>query len=131
MQRGDICVESTSDILQIKKNYIHIFYLFRKRLFVLPNGGHFPNDPITPGVCVVQIAIDLFSHLRLQEYILSQAKNIKFIQIIRPHEYEQVEYRLSWEPLDDGNFAVKVVVAHNDTVFSKMSVILTSLNKNK
>lgn len=93
--------------------------------------GHFPNDPITPGVCVVQIAIDLFSHLRRQEYILSQAKNIKFIQIIRPHEYEQVEYRLSWEPLDDGNYTVKVVVAHNETIFSKMSVILTALTENK
>lgn len=93
--------------------------------------GHFPNDPITPGVCVVQIAIDLFTHLRRQEYILSQAKNIKFIQIIRPHEYEQVEYRLSWEPLDDGNYTVKVVVAHNETIFSKMSVILTALTENK
>lgn len=94
-------------------------------------GGHFPNDPITPGVCVVQIAIDLFSHLRQQEYILSQAKNIKFIQIIRPREYEQVNYHLSWEPLDDGSYAVKAVVAHNETVFSKMSVILTTFTQNK
>ena len=93
--------------------------------------GHFPNDPITPGVCVVQIAIDLFSHLRLQEYILSQAKSIKFIQIIRPNEYEQVDYHLTWEPLEDNSFQVKVVVSNNDTVFSKMSVILTTLTENK
>ena len=94
-------------------------------------GGHFPNDPITPGVCVVQIAIDLFSHIRQQKYILSQAKSIKFIQIIRPQKYEQVDYHLTWEPLEDNSFQVKVVVSHNDTVFSKMSVILTTLTENK
>ena len=93
--------------------------------------GHFPSDPITPGVCVVQIAIDLFSHLRRQEYILAQAKSIKFIQIIRPREYEQVEYRLSWEPLDDNSFTVKAVVAHNETIFSKISLTLNTLTQNK
>lgn len=84
--------------------------------------GHFPNDAITPGVCVVQIAVDLFSHLMREEYHLARAKNIKFLQIIRPEEHDTIHYQLTWEPLDNKTFGVKVVVSNGDAVFTKMSI---------
>ncbi len=90
--------------------------------------GHFPTDAITPGICIIQIAVDLFSHIQNQEYFLIQAKNVKFLQIIRPDEYGVVEYRLSWEPIDNGSYFVKVVVVHNEIVFSKMSIILSTIS---
>lgn len=84
--------------------------------------GHFPGDAITPGVCVVQIAVDLFSHLQGRAFALAQAKNIKFINIIKPDEHPEVEYQLSWEALDNGNFKIKATVTDNDTTFSKIVI---------
>ncbi len=84
--------------------------------------GHFPDDAITPGVCVVQVAVDLFSHLMRDEYRLARARNVKFLQIIRPDEHPEIQYRMAWEPSDDGTYAVKAVVDGGDRVFSKMSI---------
>lgn len=84
--------------------------------------GHFPNEAITPGVCIVQMAVDLFSHLMQGKYQLLRAKNVKFLQIIRPDEHETVCYQISWEPLEDQAYAIKAVVSNGDTVFTKMSI---------
>lgn len=84
--------------------------------------GHFPDDPITPGVCIIQMAVDLFSHGMQQEYHLLKAKNVKLIQIIRPKEHPEVHYRLTWEKTEDGPFAVKVLVDDGPVTFSKMSL---------
>jgi 3-hydroxyacyl-[acyl-carrier-protein] dehydratase len=86
--------------------------------------GHFPDDPITPGVCIIQMAVDLFSRTMRGEYHLLKAKNVKLIQIIRPNEHPEVHYRLTWEKTEDGPFAVKVLVDGGEVTFSKMSVLM-------
>lgn len=84
--------------------------------------GHFPDSPITPGVCIVQIAVDLLSHLSGRNLQLTQAKNVKFLQIIRPEEHESIQYQLSWEAIGNNAFTLKAVVSDGDTVFTKMSI---------
>lgn len=86
--------------------------------------GHFPNDAITPGVCVIQIAVDLFSHTIQQAHHLVKAKNVKFLQIIRPNEHPEIHYRLTWEKTEEKLFAVKVLVDDGNVTFSKMSLQL-------
>ena len=84
--------------------------------------GHFPNDAITPGVCVIQMAVDLFSHTMQQAHHLMKAKNVKFLQVIRPNEHPEIHYRLNWEKTEDELFAVKVLVDDGAVTFSKMSL---------
>lgn len=84
--------------------------------------GHFPNEAITPGVCVIQMAVDLFSHTMQQAHHLVKAKNVKFLQIIRPNEHPEIHYRLTWEKTEDKLFAVKVLVDDGAVTFSKMSL---------
>lgn len=105
--------EGNHALFSIKLNREHAIY-----------SGHFPGNPITPGVCVVQIAIDLFSHLTQKESILISAKNIKFLNIIKPTEHETVFYDLTWEAAEDGTYKLKVLVKTEEVVFSKMSLVL-------
>ena len=84
--------------------------------------GHFPNEAITPGVCVIQMAVDLFSHTMQQAHHLVKAKIVTFLQIIRPHEHPEIHYRLTWEKTEDKLFAVKVLVDDGAVTFSKMSL---------
>lgn len=84
--------------------------------------GHFPNEAITPGVCLIQIAVDLFSHIMQQTHHLAKAKNVKFLQIVRPDEHPEIHYRLTWEKIDNELFAVKVLVDDGTVTFSKMSL---------
>lgn len=84
--------------------------------------GHFPGDAITPGVCIVQIAVDLFSHLQGNDYRLVAAKNVKFINIIKPNEHPEVNYQLNWDKNEAGDYTLKGVVAYEDKTFTKISV---------
>jgi 3-hydroxyacyl-[acyl-carrier-protein] dehydratase len=86
--------------------------------------GHFPNEAITPGVCIVQMAVDLFSHTAQQEHHLVKAKNVKFLQIIRPDEHPEIHYMLTWEKSEEGFYVVKVLVDDGAVTFSKMSLQL-------
>ena len=52
--------------------------------------GHFPGNPIVPGVVQVQIIKDLMEKKFEQNLILSQAKNIKFLTSISPVTHPQV-----------------------------------------
>ena len=84
--------------------------------------GHFPNEAITPGVCIIQMAVDLFAHTMQQAHHLVKAKNVKFLQIIRPDEHPEIHYRLTWEKTEEGLFTVKVLVDDGAVTFSKMSL---------
>jgi 3-hydroxyacyl-[acyl-carrier-protein] dehydratase len=86
--------------------------------------GHFPNEAITPGVCIVQMAVDLFSHTVQQAHHLVKAKNVKFLQIIRPDEHPEIHYMLTWEKSEEGFYVVKVLVDDGAVTFSKMSLQL-------
>lgn len=86
--------------------------------------GHFPNEAITPGVCIIQMAVDMFSHALQQDYHLERAKNVKFLQIIRPDEHPEIHYMLTWEKAEEGLYVVKVLVDDGAVTFSKMSLQL-------
>lgn len=107
-------IEDNRALFAIRLNREHSIY-----------SGHFPGDPITPGVCVVQIATDLFSHLMKKECTLITAKNVKFLNIIKPTEHDTINYELNWEKTENESYKVKVVVKAEDVVFSKMSLELS------
>lgn len=84
--------------------------------------GHFPGNPITPGVCIVQMAVDIFSHFMESDLHLLYAKNVKFLQIIRPEEHETFQYQFNWEKMENNAYGLKIVVKDGDMVFTKMSI---------
>ena len=90
--------------------------------------GHFPGNPITPGVCVVQIAIDLFTHLFQQEYHLHKAKSIKFLNLIKPNEIDTICYQLSWEKLENDKYRLKALVTHDDITYAKIDITVETEN---
>ena len=90
--------------------------------------GHFPGNPITPGVCVVQIAIDLFSNLFQQEFYLHKAKSIKFLNLIKPNEIDTICYQLSWEKLEGNGYRLKAVVLNEDVTYAKIDVTVKTEN---
>lgn len=84
--------------------------------------GHFPGHPITPGVCVTQMVVDLFSIIHQQEYMMMKAKSVKFLHLIKPEENPRLHYRMNWEPLADQQFRIKATAYHEDTTFAKIDI---------
>ena len=70
--------------------------------------GHFPGYPITPGVCLVQMALELIGEMAGQaggNVRLVGAKNIKFTSPVIPEEGAELRFNLSGT---DGNWSVEV-----------------------
>ena len=46
--------------------------------------AHFPGEPITPGVCVIQMAKELLEDHLQRPLAVSTVKNVKFLNVISP-----------------------------------------------
>ena len=57
-------------------------------------GGHFPGNPILPGVCTVQIVKELLETSFGSELMLRKASNIKYLGFVSPTASPEVQFNL-------------------------------------
>lgn len=85
--------------------------------------AHFPGEPITPGVCILQIAVELLSCAVQQPLQISTVKNVKFLKIISPTENPDITYTLQKINSEQDGVKCQLSVTHADDVFAKLSII--------
>ena len=73
--------------------------------------GHFPNHPVTPGVCTMQIIKELSENHLGENLMLKTARNVKFMAIINPEENEDVRFDLSFENQESDEISIKATVS--------------------
>lgn len=85
--------------------------------------AHFPKRPITPGVCIVQMAKELIETYLERAYEISEIKNVKFLYILSPIESPEVIFTFSKVDVDTtGNtVSAKVDVADDNHLFTTIS----------
>lgn len=87
--------------------------------------AHFPGMPITPGVCIIQIAVELLADLLGYDVALTEVVNAKFLKVINPLEDSSVDYifrKVSTNP-DDNSIKALVQVTKGDAVYTKLTII--------
>ena len=89
--------------------------------------AHFPGEPITPGVCIMQIAVELFEVALKTPIALNTVKNIKFLRIISPNEVTDVKYSLQKITKEDGLLKVQVTVSAAEEVYAKLSLVCNEI----
>lgn len=85
--------------------------------------AHFPDEPITPGVCIIQIAKELLEeHLGIGLEI-QKVKNVKFLNVISPLATPNVTYVFEKIMPDDSEKTYKVMtqVSSGETLLAKLS----------
>lgn len=102
-----------------------IFYqiLLDKNHFIYK--AHFPNEPITPGVCIIQIAKELLEDYLHEEYEISYIKNIKFLSVLSPLSTPSVSYvfdKITILP-ETNECKTQVQVQQDNVLFAKLSII--------
>ncbi len=84
--------------------------------------AHFPGNPITPGVCLIQMAGELTERHTGTKLQLQEIKNIKFLYMLVPQEGHPVQFDLA---IDTDEWKVQAVVKDSETVYAKMSLRYT------
>ena len=89
--------------------------------------AHFPGNPITPGVCVIQTAGELLESRLNRKLYLKSIKNVKFLSVIIPEEGKKIKYSFSNIAEDDNGVKTQVLVSDNDMVYAKISLIFSNV----
>ena len=106
----------------IELNSSHFIYL-----------AHFPEEPITPGVCIVQIGQELLELLLeescLKKYRLEikKVKNVKFLSVISPKNNPTIVYTMKKVEMSEDAMEVKaqIDVSFKDEIKAKISLVLS------
>ena len=62
-------------VCKVKMNAAHNIY-----------SVHFPGNPVTPGVCLVQMVAEMLEQKYSRRFVLSTAVNIKFKRLVSPND---------------------------------------------
>ncbi len=85
--------------------------------------GHFPGNPVTPGVCMMQIIKELTQEAVNAQLTMKSASNIKFMALINPEVNPELKLELDITLADDNTIKVKNTSYFGDTVVLKLSCI--------
>ncbi|MBO0591066.1 3-hydroxyacyl-ACP dehydratase [Cellulophaga sp. E16_2] len=80
--------------------------------------GHFPNNPVMPGVCMMQIIKEITEGIVDKKLFMQSASNIKFMAIINPFNTPELELQLEITKTDEG-YKVKNISKFGVTIALK------------
>lgn len=86
--------------------------------------GHFPDNPILPGVCSLQIVKELTEKATNKNLVLAVASNVKFMAVINPKNTPSLRFNIAITELHN---SVKV---KNTTFFEDTKAINLSAHYN-
>ncbi len=94
--------------------------------------AHFPGEPITPGVCIVQMGKELLEELlgdvwqRKVETEITKVKNVKFLSVISPNESTVINFQIKKVEVseEDPEIKAQISVLSEDEAKAKMSLVL-------
>lgn len=90
--------------------------------------GHFPGNPVTPGVCMMQIVKELTEEFTGSSLFLKTASNVKFMAIINPFETPDLKIQLDITE-NEQDVKVKNTTSFGETIALKMSINYQKLTK--
>ncbi|PXY44980.1 3-hydroxyacyl-ACP dehydratase [Flavobacterium hydrophilum] len=83
--------------------------------------GHFPGNPIMPGVCMIQIIKELTEKITQKTLVIQTLANVKFMALINPEINTELRLELDITTTEDNLVKVKNTTYFNDTVALKLS----------
>lgn len=82
--------------------------------------GHFPGNPVVPGVCLTQLIKEVMEKVENKELSLVYADNIKFMAVVNPEINNRLQIDLKVKYDTEQNLIKVSSVTHfNDQVFYK------------
>jgi len=82
--------------------------------------GHFPGNPVTPGVCMMQIIKELTEKVVGKKLFMQSSSNIKFMALINPEKTPDLSLDLEILQTENG-YRVKNETRFGETVALKLS----------
>ena len=102
------------DIKQLE-NELSCSIVFNKEHSIF--SGHFPGQPVVPGVCMMEIVKELLQGVVNKPIMLHSARNVKFLGFITPDM--QPVMQINWKDTE-GSYAVSASFKSESAVLFKL-----------
>ncbi|MEQ3661712.1 MAG: 3-hydroxyacyl-[acyl-carrier-protein] dehydratase [Flavobacterium sp.] len=83
--------------------------------------GHFPGNPVTPGVCMMQIIKELSQEFIGSSLVMTSSSNVKFMAIINPELNNTLRLELDFMGDIASEVKVKNTTYFDETVALKLT----------
>lgn len=83
--------------------------------------GHFPGQPVVPGVCQIQMVHELVALALERPLRLVASDNVKFMSMIDPLVNPELDFSLTIRKREEGPWAVSAAIRSVSAVFLKFS----------
>ncbi len=87
--------------------------------------GHFPDQPVVPGVVQLQIIKELFEKVVLENLMMTEVIQAKYLRMITPEENQLLTIDLKWVKDETGKYLLNASVFDNEQTFTKLRAKLS------
>ncbi len=101
-------------------NYVVVIFINEKHDVFK---GHFPGNPIMPGVCMMQIIKELTEQLANTTLVMQSLSNVKFMALINPFVTPELKLELNITVTEDDLIKVKNTTYFGETVALKLGSV--------
>jgi 3-hydroxyacyl-[acyl-carrier-protein] dehydratase len=81
--------------------------------------GHFPQQPVTPGVVLIEIIRAVISSVLNKQLMLESAKEIKFMAAVLPSEVSKVDLNIEYIE-SGGKVNTNCIISGQGRIFAKL-----------
>lgn len=79
--------------------------------------GHFPGNPIVPGVCLTQMVKEAAEYITNKKLTMVTGDNLKFTAVLNPEMNPKIIMTMSFKTKENGLFQVDSSVSSGETNF--------------
>ena len=83
--------------------------------------GHFPGNPVTPGVCMMQIIKEITESVLNETLTMVRTSNVKFTAIINPEVNSKLVLEIEISENEASEIKVKNTTRFDETIALKLS----------
>lgn len=93
--------------------------------------GHFPGQPVVPGVCMMQMVKEILELALAKPTRLVSGDNLKFLTVIDPRENNIIQAEIKYAVVEGGSIKVGASLVNEGVVYFKMSGVFVLEEKSK
>jgi len=86
--------------------------------------GHFPGQPVVPGVIQLQIVKEILEESLGQELHMGKVSSAKYLKIITPEKSGKLQITIDYQKTDEDAYKVNAIIGSGETIFTKVKMIL-------
>lgn len=83
--------------------------------------GHFPGQPVVPGVCMMAIVREMLEEITGRKLIMKSTSAIKFLNMIDPARNPEVDMEVRFTSAEDGSVTADGSLSFENVTFFKIS----------